>query len=132
MNAEIYEFKRSSINLSKHKVEDVEIVYVDALVETNEGTLIYDGILVDYELSGEGALNSLCLTQVERRYLRTDPDQQDRHSESKTHPGYYQIPGHIFVLSYNQIKHLNFTYYTLEKTETGEFELVLSQRLNDG
>lgn len=105
---EFMEFPRSIKALTEDKVEDIELVYVDALVQTQEGSILYEGILVHYDLSKEGGLDCIGLEQVQRRYLS-----HDRKKSFKT-PKHYEIPGDILLIKYSDIKNLNFTYYTLE------------------
>lgn len=50
LTGEFFDFPRASFTISD-KVSAIEMVFVDALVETQEGTLLYNGILVDYELN---------------------------------------------------------------------------------
>ncbi len=55
LKGELFDFPRATLNLENDKVEDIELAYVDVLVRINEmQSLIYEGILVDYELSNKG------------------------------------------------------------------------------
>lgn len=113
---EFYEFPNSNIELDLDTVEDIELVYVDALVETKEGSLLYEGILVHYELSKDGGLDYIGLKQVQRRFLKDDQ------GLSGGTPKHYKIPGNLMLLKYSEIRNLNFTYYTLDEgDEEGEF-----------
>lgn len=115
---EFIEFPTSNKSLTKDRVEDIELIYIDALVQTQEGSVLYEGILVDYELSKEGGLESISLDQVQRRFLR-----DDRRKSFKA-PKHYQIPGDLFLLKYSEIKNLNFSYYTLDRGSQ-EDELIV-------
>lgn len=106
LKGEFFDFPRAAFNLENDKLEDIEVVYVDALVDTSKGPIIYDGILVDYELSDEGGLESITLKQVQRRWLHDE-------GQLETSDKYYVIPGHILILKYSEILNLNFSYYKI-------------------
>lgn len=87
-------------------------MYVDALVSTTEGTIIYEGVILDYELSKDGGLEYILLTKVERRYLKDDYREY----------GYYEIPGNILFIPVDEIINLNFTYWCLKLGGSGALE----------
>lgn len=116
LKGEFYDFPRANISLEKDTVRDIELVFVDALIETVDGTYLYDGVLVDYELSSNGGLDTITLTQSERRKLS-----EDRRFDGETGNPYYNIEGHILLLKYEEIKNLNFTYYTLDRGKEGDY-----------
>lgn len=93
-------------------------MFVDALMETNDGTFLYDGILVDYELSRDGGLDSISLTEAQRRKLADDRGHREEGNQDENDP-YYSIEGHILVLKYSEIKNLNLSYYVLESGGVG-------------
>ena len=119
ITGEIFDFRRTAANFSTNRVEDIELVFVDVLVHTEEGSVIYDGLLVDYELSHDGELESIHLTQVVRRYLREDPGKRRKESN------YCKIPGHLFVVPFSKVTNVNFTYYALEDLGDGKFRPVI-------
>ncbi|MBP9689681.1 MAG: hypothetical protein KBE91_08735 [Bacteroidia bacterium] len=89
------------------KSEEVDITYIDALVKTDEGTIIYMGLLADYVLSKDGGLDRVYLKNVRRRFLNT----LQENIEIETPNKYYELPGEFFVLSYDKIINLHITYY---------------------
>ena len=124
LKGEFYDFPRANISLKNDTVRDIEFVFVDALIETADGTYIYDGILVDYELSNNGGLDTISLAETERRKLTDDRQKRSedsRDSNSKSDNPYYTIEGHILLLKYCEIKNLNFTYYTLDQNEDDSY-----------
>lgn len=90
------------------KAEELDVTYIDALVKTDEGSIIYSGLLTEYVLSNEGGIDRLYLTDVKRRYLKDD------HREKPNEEKYYYMPGQFFVLPFNQVINLHITYYTVE------------------
>ena len=142
INGEVFDFPRSAVHLSHNTPDDIEVIFVDALVETSEGTVIYRGLLADYELSKKGELESIYLTKVKRRYLKKDPAMKGQEQESdpsvltkalrkiktkekKPTQPYYDVPGHLFVIPYSRIVNVNFSYYTLQELGEGVHELTL-------
>jgi hypothetical protein len=121
LKGEFFDFPKADITLDEDTVEDIEFVFIDAIVEINNESYLYDGILVDYELSNDGGLRNISLTGAERRNLKNDSKIVDG-IKADNSGKYYPIKGHILLLKYSEIKNLNFTYYTLTfDKEKGEF-----------
>lgn len=121
LTGEFFDFPRAAFELTD-KVSTIEMVFVDALVETHEGTIIYTGILVDYELNKESGLDFITLKRVKRRFLVGEKNEK---SENKKEDQYYEIPGHILVIRNDQLININFTYYKLKaENEMYSIELV--------
>jgi hypothetical protein len=101
----------------------VSLIFVDALVETKEGSYLYCGLLEEFYLSKDG-LDRMCLSQVYRRKLSDDapgtnaPDPNEPlDEESPTGKAfdqrYYEMPGDLFVIPYAQIRNLNLSYFSV-------------------
>ena len=101
------------------KSEEIDITYVDALVKTDEGTIIYMGLLADYVLSRDGGLDRIYLKNVRRRFLETQPNLDQPQNTSK----YYELPGEFFVISYDKIINLHITYYKVTVDQQLEQEI---------
>ncbi|MCL6220426.1 hypothetical protein [Zunongwangia pacifica] len=112
LKGEFFDFPRADMTLDEDTVEDIEFVFVDAIVEINNESYLYDGILVDYELSNDGGLNYISLTGAERRNIKNDSKIVEGIKQDNS-KNYYPIKGHTLLLKYSEIKNLNFTYYTL-------------------
>jgi len=91
---------------NKTKPGEVNYVWIDALVETAGGSVLYSGFLVDFNLSRDGGLESIYLTEVTRRYLNSDSS-----DDAKPKQRYQAIPGDIFVIKYTQVVNLNISIY---------------------
>ncbi|MEX2231046.1 MAG: hypothetical protein WD824_02710 [Cyclobacteriaceae bacterium] len=85
--------------------EEVDFVYVDALVDCDEGSVLYSGILADHILSKDGGLDRIYLSYTKRRYLKEN---------DKEGMKYYSMPGNLFVIPYSKILNLHITYYSFE------------------
>lgn len=92
------------------EADRIDYVWIDVLVETHAGSILYSGILVDFYLSRTGGLESLYLTQTARRRLASAQE-----APSPKPQKYYEIPGDLFVIKYAQVANLNITYVTLEE-----------------
>jgi len=104
------------------EASDIDIVSVDAMVETNNGTIIYSGIIQDYLLSKQGGLELIYLTEVTRRYLKSDNLNNADTKGNSMQDGYYYIPGDFVVLPYKDIKNINISYYSIEEDEDNLIE----------
>ncbi|MFW6275478.1 MAG: hypothetical protein ACOC2M_02475 [bacterium] len=135
---EFFDFPKAAFDLVDDKVDEIELLFVDALVELKEGTIIYDGVLVDYELSKEGGLQNISLKGVRRRFLKDDPQKKkkadtqiqdvlagDLSDFTETANRYYEVPGHILIIPYEKIVNLNFSYYKIQELEKDEFNVVM-------
>lgn len=114
LKGEFFDFPRAEITLDEDTVEDIELVFVDAIIEINGNSYLYDGILVDYELNGNNGLETISLTNAQRRKLNDDSKISKRGKKKDNSKKYYSIDGHIIVLKYSELKNLNFTYLTLD------------------
>ncbi len=95
---------------------NISIRYIDALVKSDQGTIIYTGILADYVLSKDGGIDRIYLTNVKRRYLRDDKANQPQENNDLDER-YYYLPGQFFIIPYTQIINLHITYYKIEVTD---------------
>lgn len=96
LSAKFIEFERSQISLRVNKVEDVDITYIDALVNVGDTVYIYNGMLVDYQLASEGHLDFLIIQEVQRKKLGTNQ--------------FKDVNGHVVILKYDTIINLNLTF----------------------
>lgn len=84
--------------------EDVDVTFVDALINIGEQTFIYTGILVDYELGKDGTLDLLTISQVQRK-LVTGNDNGD----------YKDIRGNYLILKYSDLININFSFIQFDE-----------------
>lgn len=99
---------------------------------SDDGILIYSGIMVDYELNKNSGLEHITLKQVGRRFLKHDqyskkskPPNPNSENENKNIDPYYHIPGHVLVIKYAHVLNLNFSYYKLIRDEKNNVSPVL-------
>ena len=91
----------------------LDMVLVDAMVETKEGTIIYSGCLLDYVCEGE-KLDRIYLEYVVKRKLKVVNDEQAAIEEGV--PSAIPIQGDVFALPYDNIINLNLRFLTLRET----------------
>lgn len=94
--------------------KNIEMIQIDALVNTGEGIMIYCGTLENYYLSKDNGLDRLYLSNVYRRKFQddsgTDPAPTG-YAERFLNDRYYSMPGDLFVITYDKIINLNITYH---------------------
>jgi hypothetical protein len=95
--------------------ENIELIKIDALVKSQEGTMIYSGILHDYFLSKDNGLDRIYLKQVYRRKLEHDLPAGGRSELQTLDERYYQMPGDLFIILYRDVVNMNITYLTFEE-----------------
>ncbi|MEQ8686738.1 MAG: hypothetical protein RIE86_15670 [Imperialibacter sp.] len=125
LSSEILDFPKVKRNgYYDNNGQEVEAVWIDALVDTDEGSILYTGIVEDYKLSKEGGLELLYLVNSYRRYLRDDEkslsnkdllEEEAEDGEFDATDGYYRLPDHYFILKYESILNLNVFYQFREK-----------------
>lgn len=90
-----------------------EVQYVDALVKTAEGSVLYSGYLSHYVLSSSNGIDYLYLSDVKRRYLKDDQPHENADP-------YYYMPGDFTIIPYREILNLNITYYRINQSDPEE------------
>jgi hypothetical protein len=121
LTGESFDFPRANVNLSDDNVEDIEFVFVDALIVVNDSSYLYDGILVDYELSNDDGLEFITIKNAKRRKIDADCSIDEDGNKSDNSKSYYPISGHMLVLKYSEIKNLNFSFYKLQTNDVNEY-----------
>ena len=91
--------------LMQDSPEDVDLTFVDALVNINDNTFIYTGILIDYQLGKDGTLDLLIITKAQRK-LVTGNDNGD----------YKDIRGNYLILKYSDLINVNFSFIQFDET----------------
>lgn len=107
--------------------ENIEIIQIDLLANTGEGTVIYSGILQDYYLSKDNGLDRIYLSQVYRRKLKDDLAHAEQSDIQKLDERYYQMPGELFVIQYDRIVNMNVTYHRFSLEDAEEHESATEQ-----
>lgn len=119
LKGEFFDFPRAEISLESDEVEDIEFVFIDAIVQIGGESYLYDGILVDYELRNDGGLETISIKNAQRRKLSNDSTIEEDGTKSDNSNKYYPIIGYILLIKYSELKNLNFTYLRLERNEDG-------------
>lgn len=97
--------------------QEYECIFLDALVDTNSGSMLYSGILVGYICYGE-ELDRIYLSNAERRELRKKIVNTLGHTETIEAPGdAFGIEGELLSIPYSQIKNLNLRFIRIQGSE---------------
>lgn len=112
ITARLLNFDKNSHILQNDTVEDVDYTYVDALVNVNDQTFIYKGVLVDYQLAKDGGLDLLIVTNAQRKLI-SDPS-----------GSYKDIKGNYIILKYSDLINLNLTFIQLDETFDNSGNLI--------
>jgi len=102
-------------------------VWLDVLVETKDGGVLYRGFLTDFWLDKNGGIRELHFENVRRRVFKNDADPNgvsltiNGESVPEAEPTaqellevderYYYIPGEHFIIKYQDVLNMNITYY---------------------
>jgi hypothetical protein len=97
--------------------ENIEMIKIDALIRSQEGTIIYTGILHDYFLSKDNGLDRIYLKQVYRRKLQNDLPSEKASELQTLDERYYEMPGDLFIVFYRDVINMNVTYLSFEEEE---------------
>jgi len=112
----------------KPEGDDFDIIFVDALVRVQEGTMIYSGFLVDFDCEGE-VLNQIYLKNVIKRDFKKQETGEDGTPRMINEPGEQKnIEGHSLCILYENIINLNihFVSYPDEESELQELTTQVS------
>ncbi len=116
LKGEFFDFPRASFELQNNNHDAIELTYLDALIDTSEGLILYEGILVDYELSAANGLDYVTLKVAKRKFIDTGKPHALQSNE---------IKGHIIILPFSQIKNINVSFYSItEKNGLVDIQLV--------
>lgn len=93
-----------------------DLLFVDAVVDTNDGTIIYSGYLVEFVCDGE-ELNRIYLNDAIRRELKKKKVDEKGQELLVNEPGEpVVIPGNFFSIAYKDIKNLNLRFISFENS----------------
>ena len=93
---------------------DFDVLHLDAVVDTRDGTFIYSGYLVDFVCDGE-ELDRIYLGDVSRRIFKLDENRADLSFQHQ--PGEAaSVPGDLFCLDYKDVRNLNLRFVFLSES----------------
>ncbi|MCP5104072.1 MAG: hypothetical protein GY950_11870 [bacterium] len=102
LRGEILDFPGNSEN-----ADSMHFSVIDVLVNVDNKTIIYSGLLDDYQLTKEsGGLEYIYLTDARKRYL-----------DDNNKKNWEKIDGRYFVVPFSNVINLNISYYSFESSE---------------
>ncbi len=106
-----------------------DAIVVAALVPLKDTTLLYTGLLVDYELTDKGELDRIMIANAARRHLNDDAKGTDdaKQMTQENMERFYPIEGDCLVLRASEFTTLNIKYLVLEPlNETSKEESLIN------
>ena len=112
-----YFFEGYYLDAAGYDEKEYDYIYIDALVDTVKGSMIYSGVMVGFVCKGE-ELDRIYIGDAERRELRKRTLTQDGQTFEGDEPGEaFRIEGQLMCLPYSQIKNLNLRFIELQESE---------------
>ncbi len=133
--AEILGFKKfreaiTTLNRPDLDKRNVDMVFADVLVDSSNGTQLYTGYVVDYDL------NSSDISKLERiylfdakRYKKTSVKDANSPTGLKTIVSPKSIAGSVFILPVDSLININLLYVTSEKQQRTTFIKGLRKKM---
>lgn len=88
-----------------------DIVHIDAMVNTQTGTMIYSGYLIDFVCKGE-ELDRIYLAETTRQELKRNTDPKNNKVEIDTSNS-IDIKGEVFSIPYHSIININIQFLSM-------------------
>ena len=100
---------------------DYDFVFIDVVTDTKEGSIIYSGFLLYFDLAN-GELDNIYLQDTLKRNL-SPTSLHPLTTTSAVESQAYKVPGDIFCLAYKNIQNINVRFIKIkESNETSEDE----------
>jgi len=96
-------------------IEAFDLVFIDAVMDTADGAMIYSGFLVHFETK-DGELDRIYLQDAVRREFKRYADTKNPHLISEAGEP-VQIPGRTFSLKYGNVINLNVNFILLQEED---------------
>jgi hypothetical protein len=80
-------------------------VYLSTIVDTESGSYLYHGLVVDVFWNRDGEVEAVALFDASRRRL-----EQDRRDDDDPNRRFYRIAGDRLLIKYSDMATVNFTY----------------------
>jgi hypothetical protein len=103
-------------------IADFDLVFIDAVMDTADGTMIYSGFLVHFETK-DGQLDRIYLQDTIRREFKRHADMNNTHLINEAGAP-VQIPGKTFSLKYENVINLNVNFILLDENTVVEGTLL--------
>lgn len=97
-------------------VAEYDLIFIDAVVDTKDGTMMYSGFMVNFETKS-GDLDRIYLSDAVRREFKKYVNNQTMHLLNE--PGEsMQIPGALLSIKYENVINLNVNFIVIEEEQT--------------
>lgn len=99
-------------------IEEYDFIFIDAVVDTKDGTMIYSGFLKHFETRGDELDRIYLEDTVRREFKAYAPDPSAKLTNFSGAPE--AIPGDLFSLKYQNIINLNINFIVIEEDEDSD------------
>ncbi len=106
---QLFKYGKWYYYLAGRKERGSDFTKIDVLVNTETGTSLYSGFLIDFTLDNNN---------IETLYLRNTirwVETKEKDENGKTKRNHYAIPGKYFIIPGREILNFNLTYLRIEK-----------------
>ena len=94
-------------------IEQFDLVYIDVVVDTKDGTMVYSGYLKEFETKN-GELDRIYLNETVRREFKQQRENKSAHLINELGKP-LQIPGATFSIKYEDILNLNINFILMSE-----------------
>ena len=91
------------------KESDFDIVYIDAVVDTKEGSIIYSGCLEEFICNNQ-TLERILVSDIQKKDFKKDKNENTILQPINTIDSATEIESNIFVIEYSKIINLNIRF----------------------
>jgi hypothetical protein len=107
----VFKFNKWYYYLAGRKEKDIDITKIDVLVNTEDGTSLYSGFLVDFTLNNN-SIETLYLRNTIRWMVTEEKGENGKYKREQ-----YSIPGEYFIIPGKEILNFNLTYFRIEQVK---------------
>lgn len=125
ITARFFNFEKNSDTLKVDTVDDIDLTYIDALVNINDETFIYRGVLMDYQLGKDGTLDLIIISEAQRKILSQNQSQSTNNPQTTNQ--YKDIKGNYLILKYSDLINLNLSFIQINTTYDANGNVVSVQ-----
>ncbi len=118
---QLFKYGKWYYYLAGRKEKGSDFTKIDVLVNTETGTSLYSGFLVDFTLN-DNSIETLYLRNTIRWVETKELDEN-----GKTKKNHYVIPGKYFIIPGKEILNFNLTYLRIEKVRKEKGKKISTQ-----
>jgi hypothetical protein len=118
IKSKLKDLEKNNPEFGKIKIDEDLMIYLDILVESVSGVVIYKGILENFTLAKGGGLDSIRLAKVSKQKYKILSDSLSKKEKKKKKSEEQTIPGHSVVFPMHLIKNINIRYIIVKEEDS--------------